>query len=198
MEGYLALVLHAHLPYVRHPDYEDFLEENWLFEAITETYVPLFLVIDGLLEDGIDFRLTFSLTPTLASMLLDPLLQARYLKKLERTIELAAKEVTRTASIPDYQPLALMYHRLFLQVHDAFVNRYGKNLVRGMDRFRQTGNVEVIASAATHAYLPLLSVNESAVRAQIALGVEHYRQTFGQPPKGFWLPECGYYPGIDS
>src|SRR5216683_1791635 len=133
MEGFLALVLHAHLPFVRHPEYEDSLEENWLFEAITETYVPLFLVIDGLIDDGIDFRLTFSLTPTLASMLIDPLLQERYLKKLERRIELAEKEIARTASLPDFQPLARMYHRLLRQVHDAFVSRYEKNLVRGFD-----------------------------------------------------------------
>ena len=39
--GYLALVLHAHLPYVRHPEYEEFLEEDWLYEAIMETYLPL-------------------------------------------------------------------------------------------------------------------------------------------------------------
>jgi 1,4-alpha-glucan branching enzyme len=198
MEGYLALVLHAHLPYVRHPEYEDALEENWLFEAITETYVPLFLVLDDLIEDGIDFRLTFSLTPTLASMLLDPLLQERYLKKLERTIELAEKEIARTASLPDFQPLARMYHRLLLRVHDAFVKRYEKNLVRGFERFAKTGKVEIIASAATHGYLPLLSVNEAAVRAQIGIGVEHYRRTFGRPPQGFWLPECGYYTGVDA
>src|SRR6266568_7757258 len=108
MEGYLALVLHAHLPYVRHPDYEDFLEENWLFEAITEAYVALFLVMDGLIEDGIDFRLTFSLSPTLATMLLDPLLQSRYRNKLAKTIELAENEIARTASLPDFHPLARM------------------------------------------------------------------------------------------
>src|ERR1039458_7758579 len=104
MEGYLALVLHAHLPYVRHPEYEDSLEENWLFEAITETYVPLFLMMEGLIEDRIDFRLTFSLTPTLASMLLDPLLQERYLKKLERTIELAEKRSRGPPRFPIFNP----------------------------------------------------------------------------------------------
>jgi 1,4-alpha-glucan branching enzyme len=197
MQGYLALVLHAHLPYVRHPEHQDSLEENWLFEAITETYVPLFLVLDGLIEDEIDFRLTLSLSPTLASMLLDPLLQSRYLKRLERTIELAEKEVARTASLPAFHPLAQMYHRLFLRVHDAFVARYQMNLAGALQRYQQTGKVEVIASAATHGYLPLLSVSESAVRAQIRVGVEHYRQTFGREPKGFWLPECGYYPGVD-
>ena len=39
--GYSGVVLHAHLPYVRHPEYDYFLEEHWLFEAITETYVPI-------------------------------------------------------------------------------------------------------------------------------------------------------------
>ena len=39
--GYWCPVLHAHLPYVRHPEYPDFLEEDWFFEALTETYVPL-------------------------------------------------------------------------------------------------------------------------------------------------------------
>ena len=33
--GYLALVLHAHLPFVRHPEHQYFLEENCLYEAIT-------------------------------------------------------------------------------------------------------------------------------------------------------------------
>src|SRR5579871_333422 len=197
MHGYLALVLHAHLPFVRHQEHEQFLEENWLFEAITETYIPLFMVIERLLEDGVDFRLTLSLTPTLASMLLDPLLQSRYLKKLGKTIELTEKELERTRDLPAFHPLARMYHELLVQVREAFVNRYDRNLVSGFERFQQTGKVEVIASAATHGYLPLLSVNESAVRAQIGVGVEHYRQVFGRRPRGFWLPECGFYPGVD-
>lgn len=50
MTGYLSIVLHAHLPYVRHPEYEEFLEEDWLFEAITETYIPLLRMYENLLE----------------------------------------------------------------------------------------------------------------------------------------------------
>ena len=41
-----SLHLHAHLPFVRHPEYEDFLEEDWLYEAISETYLPLLRVFD--------------------------------------------------------------------------------------------------------------------------------------------------------
>lgn len=197
-QGYLAIVLHAHLPFVRHPEHEYSLEENWLYEAITETYVPLFLMLDDLIRDGIDFRLTFSVTPTLASMLSDPFLQSRYLRRLERQMELAESEVVRTASQPVLQDLARMYRALFTRVREAFVGQYEKNLLNQFRRFQKLGKVEIIASGATHGYLPVLSVNEAAVRTQIRVGTEHYRQVFGRQPNGFWLPECGYYPGLDA
>ncbi len=95
-KGYLSIVLHSHLPYVRHPEYEDFLEEDWLYEAITETYIPLINVFNGLIKDGVDFRITMSITPTLSSMLADSLLQDRYVKHLELLIDLSNKEVERT------------------------------------------------------------------------------------------------------
>ncbi len=197
-KGYLAIVLHAHLPYVRHPEHEDSLEENWFYEAITETYIPLLFVLENFVEDGVDFRLTLSISPTLSSMLVDPFLQSRYVNRLERLIELAEKEIKRTKSQPEFNVLAQMYHRRLLQVHDAFLNRYDRNLVQAFKRLQELGKVEIIASAATHGYLPLLSVDRSAVRAQIRIGVEHYQQVFGRGPKGFWLPECGYYPGVDE
>ena len=92
MLGYLCLTLHAHLPFVRHPEYEDFLEEDWLYEAITETYIPLLDVFDGLERDGVDWRMTMSITPTLASMLADPLLQYRYLRHLEANLIVAGPD----------------------------------------------------------------------------------------------------------
>ena len=108
-KGYLSLVLHCHLPYVRHPEHDRFLEEDWLYEAITETYIPLINVFDGLVNDGVDFRLTMSLTPTLISMLTDPLLQQRYLRHISRLIELAGKEIERTKDEPEFNTLARMY-----------------------------------------------------------------------------------------
>lgn len=196
--GYLAIVLHAHLPFVRHPEYADALEEYWLYEAITDTYLPLLFVLDSLVEEEIDFRLTLSITPTLASMLADPFLQSRYLHRLERLIELGEREVKRTRSEPELNALARMYYQRLLEVHEAFVNRYHRNLVLAFKRLQELGLVEIIASAATHGYLPLLSVNTSAVRSQIHLGIEDYERALGGRPKGFWLPECGYYPGVDE
>src|SRR5213080_3921754 len=94
--GSLALVLHAHLPFVRHPEHEDFLEERWFYEAVTETYVPLLEMLEGLDRDRVPCRLTISLSPTLLGMLADRLLRARYLRHLDRLVELAEKEERRT------------------------------------------------------------------------------------------------------
>ena len=93
--GHLALILHAHLPFVRHPEHEYFLEEDWLFEAITETYIPLLAMMERLMEDGVAFRLAMTLTPPLCAMLRDDLLRQRYVRHLERLIALAESEIER-------------------------------------------------------------------------------------------------------
>ncbi|MFI4942479.1 MAG: hypothetical protein ACHP85_04390, partial [Burkholderiales bacterium] len=95
--GYWCPVLHAHLPYVRHPEYPAFLEEDWLFEALNETYVPIVRVLDGLLRDGVDYRLTMTLSPPLVSMMTDELLIRRYLGHLDSLIELSRREIERTS-----------------------------------------------------------------------------------------------------
>ncbi|MFH1797938.1 MAG: 1,4-alpha-glucan branching protein domain-containing protein [Candidatus Omnitrophota bacterium] len=196
--GYLCLVLHAHLPFVRHPEEEFFLEENWLYEAVTETYIPLIEMFERLINDGVDFRFTMSLTPTLVSMLQDELLQERYLRHLDKLIELAEKEVERTGYQPDFHGVALMYQRRLREARELFADKYNRDIVSAFRNFQNKGCLEIIASCATHGFLPILSVNPSDARAQIRVGVEHYTKTFGRPPKGFWLPECGYYSGVDN
>ena len=194
-KGYLALVLHAHLPFVRHPEHRYSLEEKWLFEAITECYIPLIWAFERLLNDGVRFRLTISLSPPLLTMFNDGFLQARYLNYINKLIELADKEVHRTAGTSFAAP-ARMYQGRFRGALDTF-NAYGRNLINAFRKLQQSGCLEIITSAATHGYLPLLSINPAAVRAQISVAVDLYRRFFGHNPPGLWLPECGYAPGID-
>src|SRR5476651_1202900 len=113
MQGYLSIVLHAHLPFVRHPEHEKFLEESWLFEAITETYIPLIQILENWRHDGIDAKLTLSLSPTLCTMLQDELLRRRYERHLSSLIELAEKEIHRTHWDRAFRELAWMYHHKF-------------------------------------------------------------------------------------
>ena len=197
-KGYLALVLHAHLPYVRHPEHEDFLEEDWFYEAVTETYIPLLNVFEGLVRDGVDFRLTMSITPTLGAMFTDELLQNRYIHHIEKLIELSYKEIDRTRWEPAFNHLAHMYNHKFIEARVAFVERYGRNLISGFKKFQDLGKLEIITCGATHGFLPLMEVNRAAVRAQVKVACAHYEKLFGRRPRGIWLPECGYQPGDDQ
>ena len=104
--GYLAIVLHAHLPFVRHPEAPSYMEEEWFFEAITETYVPLLLAFEHLAQDDVDFRLTMSFSPSLLSMMADDLLKERYAAKIDRLIELAEGRSIAVARGPDFLRIA--------------------------------------------------------------------------------------------
>ena len=120
--GSLALILHAHLPFVRHPEHEHFLEEDWLFEAITETYIPLLQMMQRLVSDGVPFKLTISITPTLCSMLQDELLRERYVRHLDLLIDLARRERRRNRDHPKLRELADFYFDLFSESRRFFVD----------------------------------------------------------------------------
>lgn len=196
--GYSSMVLHAHLPFVRHPEYDFFLEEHWLYEAITETYVPLISMYEGLINDGIDFRMTMSLTPPLIAMLSDELLQKRYLIYIGKLIELSEKEVIRTKGDPQYEPLAKYYHERFKATYEIFENRYKRNLVNAFKQFQDYGVLEIVTCTATHGFLPLMQNTPQAVKAQIKVAVDNYKLHLGRAPRGIWLAECGYYQGVDA
>ncbi len=195
--GYLAMVLHAHLPYVRHPEHEQFLEEKWFQEAVTETYLPLLWVFEKLLEDGVEFRITVDLSPTLIAMFNDNLLRHRYVRHLEMLNELAEREVERTRNQPDFQATALLYRDLFSRAHYLFTDKYRWDLTGAFRKMQDSGKLQIITTAATHGYLPLLGAQREAVYAQVAVAVQFYEQNFGRRPEGFWLPECGWHPGDD-
>ncbi|MCP5420443.1 MAG: DUF1957 domain-containing protein [Gammaproteobacteria bacterium] len=198
IKGYLAFVLHAHLPYVRHPEYPSFLEERWLFEAITETYIPLLKAFTRIAADGVPFRVTLSLSPSLLAMLEDPLLQERYEAYLNKALELAERELERTRAEPHFHHLAEFYWNWFADSRDVYVNHCQRRVGKAFQQLHERGVVELITTAATHGLLPLLSATPKAVAAQVITGLDYFASVFGFRPQGMWLPECGYYPGLDE
>ncbi len=196
-KGFLNLVLHAHLPYVHHPEYEHFFEENWFFQAITECYIPLLNVFENLERDGVPFRLTLSLSPTLLTMLADDLLRQRFLAQLDQQIKTAEQQIKCTAKDLPKHRLAQWYRRWFIKTRDDYF-KYGEDLISAFGYFQKQGYLELITTTATHAYLPLLSPRQSSVYNQIHIGISEFVRQTGQHPEGFWLPECGYYPGLEN
>ncbi len=194
--GYLAMVLHAHLPFVRHPEREYFLEEHWLFEAITETYLPILDLLGHLSRDHVLARLTMSLTPTLMAMLRDSLLIEKYSRHLDRMCELAGREVARTRREAGFASTAGFYQDRLLRFRSMFHEEYRKDLVSQFARLEEEGVLEIIGCAATHGMLPALAINPEAVKAQVLLGVREHQRQIGRSPRGFWLPECAYFEGL--
>src|SRR5438876_278569 len=194
----LAFVLHAHLPFVRHPAHEDFLEERWLAEAITETYIPLLEMLGALERDRVPARLTLPLSPPLLAMLADHLLRTRYLRHLDRLVELAEKEERRTRADERFHRVAEMYLARFCRARTIFLEEWGGDLIAAFRSYQERGLLEIITCAATHGFLPLLAVTPGAVRAQIEVAVAEHRRFFARTPEGFWLPECAYEPGLDA
>ncbi|MDA8242292.1 MAG: DUF1957 domain-containing protein [Nitrospiraceae bacterium] len=197
-KGYLAFVLHAHLPYVRHPEHDTFLEERWFFEAMTETYIPLVKFFDRLISENVPFGLAISVSPSLLAMMEDQMLRERYAEHLTKMIELSEKEIERTCRDPHLNYLAGMYMGLFSEARQIFVGQYGGRLSSAFKRFHKCGVVELITTSATHGLLPLLSPHPKAVTAQLATGLDYFRRVFGFDARGIWLPECGYYRGLEE
>ncbi|MBU0683282.1 MAG: 1,4-alpha-glucan branching protein domain-containing protein [Candidatus Omnitrophota bacterium] len=197
-QGFIALVLHAHLPFVKHPEYKTSLEERWLFEAITDTYIPLINVFDGLVDDEVDFRLTLSLSPSLICMLKDEFLINRYMEHLNKLIHLAELEVKRTRKDKKVNKLAVMYLEKFNNTKYVFQHKYNSDVVSAFKKFQDLGKLEIITCCATHGYLPFMDMHPTAVKAQVKVAVEVYKSVFGLIPRGIWLPECGYQPGHEK
>ncbi|MBN1424562.1 DUF1957 domain-containing protein [Candidatus Fermentibacteria bacterium] len=192
--GYLLLVLHAHLPFVRHPEHEEFLEENWLFEALDETYYPLLDMLDRLANDRIPFVVTMSMTPPLCEMLIDPLLRQRYRRRLDRMDGLLALESARTEG-SDLEPVVAMYAARYAAIR-TIADRW-ESPVAGFRHFQDQGLLEIVTCPGTHPVLPFCAT-DAGRRAHVRVAVQNYLKHFGRRPTGVWLPECAYAPGTED
>ena len=197
-KGYVSFVLHAHLPFIHHPESDDYLEESWLYEAISETYLPLLKYFKMLVDEKVNFRITMSMTPPLLSMLDSKLLQQKYIKYLENLIELSEKEIKRTTFNQKMNNLSHYYFERYSEDLRLYRDVFKCDIISQFKHFQDIGVLEIITCGATHGYFPILYVNEKTVRAQIAVGVQTYERFFGRKPRGIWLPECGYVPEADK
>ncbi len=157
--------------------------EEWLWEAIATSYLPLLDVLDA--HPG---RVTVSLTPVLCDQLEAP-------GALERCLTFL-REI-RPAS-----------HRLDIDTAEAPVaavlERSAASYAAAADALERRGDLVAAfhehstwTSAATHPVLPLLATG-TGVRLQLRTGIASHRRRFGEWSGGFWLPECAHAPWLDD
>ena len=131
-------------------------------------------------------------------MMKDSLLQERTLRHIDELTKLAEKEYesARKNNSP-WEHTVSIHLRELRQSQEIFL-RYGKDLTNAYRYFQDLGFIEIITCGATHGYLPLMSAFPEAVRAQLGIAVNQYKEVFGKNPRGIWLPECAYVPGLDA
>jgi len=189
--GQLAIVLHAHLPYVRKNE-KNSLEEDWLFQAILECYIPLLQSIESSKnENPLNTKLTISLSPTLLSLLNNKKIQETFPSWIETRNDFLNE-------LPEEEKNASKF--LMNNLNDKYLywQKCSGNLIEKFKVLNKSGNLDILTCAATHGYLPILRENPETVKGQINTAIRNHENIFGTKPLGIWLPECAYYENLDE
>ena len=193
--GAFTFVLHSHMPFYRGAGKWPHGEEN-LHEVMAETYIPLLEALTDLHEAGIPARITLGITPVLAEQLADPLVITNFEAYVQGEIKAAREEIARFEKNQEqhFLYLAHYYFDYYSHVLNTFQGRFKRDIISGFRRLQEAGIVEILTSAATHPYLPLMS-RDSTIYAHLAIGKKATERHFGKTPNAIWLPECAYRPG---
>ena len=190
------LTLHSHLPYVlnhgRWPHGSD-----WLAEAAVDTYLPLIEALDLLAEEGVPAPITLGVTPILANQLAHASFGSELAAFFTQRLEACDEAEMAFAGGPDQHlvPLAGYWRERYRRLLRRF-EHCGGDLVGALRGHAAVGRLELLSSAATHGFLPLLGSEES-IAFQLAVGRAEHQRLFGRPPAGCWVPECAYRPRGD-
>jgi 1,4-alpha-glucan branching enzyme len=191
--GYASIVLHSHLPYVlshgRWPHGTD-----WLCEAAAETYLPIVRVLNELVAEGYQPKLTVGISPVLAEQLADNSFKDEFVSYVNQKIKAAQHDADEFHRYGQSLMLenALLWGKWYSLTLEHFFH-IGQDILLEFRKLQDSGCLEIITCGATHGYYPLLSRDES-LQAQTKAAVRNYEKHFGRKPRGIWLPECAYRP----
>jgi len=190
--GYFGLVLHGHIPWCKKSGTWPAGEE-WLMEAMNETYIPMLNVLRELKERGLKTAITINITPILAEQLADEYMKQRFTEYMENLISRAKNDIQRFENHQERKVIAEYHLGNFEYILDTFYHNYYRDLLGSFKWLQDEGMIELITCGATHGFLPLFE-SDSGIFSQIQLAVDSHKEYFQRDPKGIWLPECAYRP----
>jgi len=194
MNGRFVLVLHSHLPYVLGKGRWPFGEE-WLYEIVLDTYLPLLEGLECLARDDIPASIAVGITPILMEQLKSSAFVDSFRTWADVKRKALEQDVSRLPDTPEAHDLNTFYREELDQRLRQF-DVLGGDVVAAFASLQERGRLEILTSCATHGYMPLFGNDESR-RLQIRTGIAVYQHWMGRRPSGFWLPECGYIPGVE-
>ncbi|GHU46699.1 glycoside hydrolase [Spirochaetia bacterium] len=194
----IAIVLSAHFPFVGHQEAGNHSEEERFFGALSEIYLPLLDLFGRLEKDQVPYRVSIALSPVLCHLLGDDYLLERYLNYINRQIEFGAQEIERNKDNEALLRLSRWYYDQALDRRIAFTERYEKNILKALNYYQRKRRIEILATAASHAFLPFYVGQDESMQAQIETALSSYRHCLGKYLLGFWLPELGWTPEVEK
>ncbi|OHB74584.1 MAG: hypothetical protein A2Z25_16380 [Planctomycetes bacterium RBG_16_55_9] len=168
--------------------------EDWLYEAAAETYLPLLSMVDECSHLNGRPRLTIGITPVLLEQLAHEHFKQGFETYLRDRAEQALTDRRAFEQIAQSHPawLANRWEKFYQDLSEQFV-RIGRDIPAAFREWTRAGAVELLTSAATHGYMPLL-LEDSSIRAQLRAGLNSSQRILGFRPEGIWFPEGAYRP----
>jgi len=191
--GHLIFTLHTHLPFVlnhgRWPHGSD-----WLSEVTLGCYLPLLRTLNRLGAADLGPTVTINISPILCEQMASPTFREEITTFLAQRLESCGDAQRHFTDAHEEQLASLCtFWREFYEETRRQCDALQGNILGAFRDLADRGVIELISTAATHGYFPLLSRDES-LDLQIRTGVATHVRHFGRPPRGMWLPECGYRP----
>lgn len=195
--GTFTFVLNSHVPYVRLAGRWP-RGENWLHDALAETYIPLLNVLYTLRSKQVPYRITLSLSPVFLAQLCDPHMQNNTSAYIAERIKAAEQNTSLFRGRDEkIEEMSHSYAQRYRDILSSYERIYQRNIVGAFKQLQDEGYIEIMAGAGTYPYLPLLN-SESSINAQVKVGMDTYVKCFGREPRAFWFPECAFKPEEQS
>ena len=198
----LVFIIKMYQDFIRTFDKEICVQDrprlNSLFEAVSDSYIPLLNMLERLSNDGVNFKIGLVLPPVLCTMLENPEIHQLYKDFLDKRIALGKKELNRCKDNPKALELINQTIERNKQLKKDFSDKYSENLIKHFAEYQKKGVIEILATSATDIFMPHYADLPEALSAQVEIGLQSYKKSFGELPEGFFLPEFGYSPGVEK
>ncbi len=176
----------------------DKLKLNSLFESISDSMIPLLKMFERLEQENVSFKIGLVIPPLLCSMLEDEKIQTLYIEFLDKRIALGKKELNRNKENNQASELIRTSVERNKELKRNFTDDYDNNLIKQFASWQKKGFVEILGTCATDIFMPYYADLPEALSAQVEMGLQSYKKSFGEIPEGFFLPEFGYTPGVEK
>lgn len=174
---------------------------EWIMKNCLDSWLPLLRVFKNLAAEGVDYQVSLDITPPVAYTLSSTRFKDYFSRYLLRVQAHAKSQIALMKSCqhsPDYIWGAERY-LADVEAIDRFYNiDIQKDMIGAFRQLEMWGFLELSTCTATHGMAAELEATPDSLDAQFTLAARSHHRIFGDRPKGIWLAENSYFPGVEK